>query len=87
MFLWLVALPAVFHFRHPWIAEKGSYQAVAEGAAKMGLHPGDQVASLNFSNLGTAMWARLARIQIIAEVIIGPMVTRAPQTVSGMLIR
>ena len=38
----------------------------------MGLHPGDQVASLNFSNLGTAMWAHLARIQVIAEVYYWP---------------
>ena len=72
--LWIFAIPALKNIRHPWSYEsgdrtpKGSYQAIAEGATKMGLHPGDQVASLDFSNLGTAMWARLARIQIIAEV-------------------
>jgi hypothetical protein len=54
------------------MADKGLYQAIAEGATKMGLRPGDQIASLNYSNLGTAMWARLARIQIIAEVYYWP---------------
>jgi hypothetical protein len=72
MLLWLVAMPWVFHLRHPWTSDKGSYQDVAAGAVKMGLHPGDQIASLNFSNLGTAMWARLARIHIIAEVYYWP---------------
>ncbi len=72
IFLWLVALPAVSGLRHPWSSEKGSYQEVAQGAIEMGLHPGDQIASLDFSNLGTAMWARLARIQIIAEVYYWP---------------
>jgi 4-amino-4-deoxy-L-arabinose transferase-like glycosyltransferase len=70
--LWIFATPAFFNLRHPWSSEKGSYQAVAEGAVQMGLRPGDQVASLNFSNLGTAMWARLARVQIIAEVFYWP---------------
>jgi hypothetical protein len=78
MLLWTFAIPALTDIRHPWSSEsgdrtpKGSYQAIAEGATKMGLHPGDQIASLNFSNLGTAMWARLARIQIIAEIYYWP---------------
>jgi hypothetical protein len=38
----------------------------------MGLMPGDQIASLNASNMGTAMWAHLARVNIIAEVFYRP---------------
>jgi len=72
IFLGTVALPSLFDLRHPSVFPKGSYQAVAEGARKMGLQPGDQIASLNFSNLGTAMWARLDRLQIIAEVYYWP---------------
>jgi hypothetical protein len=72
MFFGVIAWPAMTSLRHPWTTDKGSYQEVAEGARKMGLRPGDQIASLDFSNLGTAMWARLARIQIIAEVYYWP---------------
>ena len=70
--LWLIAPPLLFHLRHPWTSDKGSYQAVAESALEMGLRPGDQVASLEFSSLTTALWAHLARIQIIAEVYYWP---------------
>jgi hypothetical protein len=38
----------------------------------MGLQPGDHIASLTFSNLGTVMWARLARVKIVAEVFYWP---------------
>ena len=69
----LVGLPALLHVIdiHPWHsheAKRASYQQVAEKAAEMGLRPGDEIASLNASNLGNAMWAHLARVQIIAEV-------------------
>jgi hypothetical protein len=33
----------------------------------MGVQPGDKVASIKYSNIGNAKWARLARVQIIAE--------------------
>ena len=77
MFFGLVGLPALLHVIdiHPWHsreAERASYQQVAEKAAEMGLRPGDQIASLNASNLGNAMWAHLARVQIIAEVYYWP---------------
>ncbi len=72
IFFWMVARPTLSGLRRPWIPSDGSYQEVAEGAREMGLQPGDQIASLNFSNLGTAMWARLDRLQIIAEVYYWP---------------
>jgi 4-amino-4-deoxy-L-arabinose transferase-like glycosyltransferase len=72
MLLWYFAPPAINHIRHPWVEEKGSYEDIAAGARKMGLQPGDQIASVDFSNLGMAMWARLARVQIIAEVYYWP---------------
>lgn len=72
VFLGLFAVPAIAGVRHTWTSDAGSYQDIAEGAKKLGLRPGDQIASLNFSNLGTVMWARLARLQIIAEVYYWP---------------
>jgi len=77
MFFALVGLPALLHVIeiHPWHAreaERASYQQVAAKVAEMGLKPGDPIASLNFSNLGNAMWAHLARLQIIAEVYYWP---------------
>jgi hypothetical protein len=77
MFFGLVGFPALLHVIdiHPWHAreaERASYQQVAAKVAEMGLRPGDPIASLNFSNLGNAMWAHLARVQIIAEVYYWP---------------
>ena len=77
MFFGLVGLPALLHLidMHPWHsreAARASYQQVAEKAAEMGLRPGDPIASLNASNQGNAMWAHLARVQIIAEVYYWP---------------
>jgi len=40
---------------------------VAEGLKRMGVRPGDKVASVKYSNIGNAKWARLARVQIVAE--------------------
>jgi hypothetical protein len=73
MFFILVGFPLLLHLfdihpLHSQVAKKASYQQVAEKAVEMGLQPGDQIASLNYSNEGMAMWAHLARVQIIAEV-------------------
>jgi hypothetical protein len=77
MFFGLVGLPSLFHVfdirpLHARVAERASYQQVAEKVAEMGLRPGDDIASLDASNMGTAMWAHLARVQIIAEVYYWP---------------
>jgi len=56
------------HPLHPRATPAISYQQIAAKAVEMGLRPGDQIASLNYSNDGMAMWARLARVQIIAEI-------------------
>jgi hypothetical protein len=77
MLVGLVGFPSLLHVVgvHPWhsrVAETVSYQQVAEKAVEMGLKPGDQIASLNASNTGMAMWAHLARVQIIAEVYYWP---------------
>jgi hypothetical protein len=73
VFFCLVGFPILFHGLdihplHPRDAQAISYQQVAVKAVEMGLRPGDQIASLNYANEGTAMWARLARVQIIAEI-------------------
>ena len=77
MFFGLVGFPSLLHVfnihpLHARVAERASYQQVAEKAAEIGLRPGDQIASLNASNSGMAMWAHLARVQIIAEVYYWP---------------
>ncbi len=73
MFFCLVAFSILLdgldiHPLHPRDAQTISYQQVAMRAAEMGLRPGDQIASVNYSNEGIAMWARLARLEIIAEI-------------------
>jgi hypothetical protein len=70
--LWTLAVPTLVSLPHPWAPEKGLYQDVAQGAQQLGLSPGDQIASLDFSNLGMAMWAHLARARIVAEVYYWP---------------
>jgi len=40
---------------------------VAEELRQMGVRPGDKVASVKYSNIVNAKWARLARVQIVAE--------------------
>jgi hypothetical protein len=67
-----VAFPIARQLRRSWVPENGSYQEIAAGAQRMGLHPGDRIASVNFSNLGTVQWARLARVQIVAELYYWP---------------
>jgi hypothetical protein len=77
LLLGLVGFPSLLHLLkihplHSRVTERASYQQIAEKAAEMGLRPGDQIASLNASNMGMTMWAHLARVQIIAEVYYWP---------------
>lgn len=48
-------------------AAGGKAWRVADGIRRMGVEPGQKVASLKYSNLGQVAWARLARVQIVAE--------------------
>lgn len=73
MLVGLVGFPTLLHALdihplHSRAGERASYQQVAEKAVEMGLKPGDEIASLNYSNERIAMWAHLARAKIIAEV-------------------
>jgi hypothetical protein len=73
MLIGLVIFPSLLHAVdiHPFHSRanhRASYQQVAEQAIEMGLKPGDKIASLNYSNEQMAMWAYLARVQIVAEV-------------------
>lgn len=65
-------LSAIFRLRHSLTAPPESYPAVANQMLKMGLHSGDRISSLEFSNLGVAMWARLAGFKIVSEVYYWP---------------
>jgi hypothetical protein len=49
-------------------AQRNVYWEVADGLRNMGLEPGDKVASTSYANRNNARWARLARVQIVAEV-------------------
>ena len=74
VFFCLVGLPLMLdlfniHPLHARAAEKATYPEIAQKASEMGLRPGDEIASLNYSNTsGLTMWAHLAHAQIIAEV-------------------
>jgi hypothetical protein len=52
--------------------DPNSDREVAGEMSKIGLHPGDRIASLWFSNLGMSNWAHLAGVRIIAEVYYWP---------------
>lgn len=52
--------------------DHNSYQAMASEMSRLGLKPGDRVASLEYSLYGMSTWARLARAQIVAEVYYWP---------------
>ncbi|MGB9433100.1 MAG: hypothetical protein WBQ89_12720 [Candidatus Acidiferrum sp.] len=56
------------HPFHPRGAETASYEQIADAALRMGLRPGDQIASVNDSNFGTSEWAHLIHLQIVAEI-------------------
>ena len=53
-------------------ADPNSYQAVASEMGRLGLRPGDRIASLEYSLWGMSTWARLARARIVAEVYYWP---------------
>jgi hypothetical protein len=59
-------------FRFSSVVEEGADQKIVKELYRMGLQPGDHIASLTFSNLGTVTWARLARVKIVAEVFYWP---------------
>jgi hypothetical protein len=52
--------------------DPNSDREVAGEMYRIGLHPGDRIASLWFSNLGMSNWAHLAGVRIIAEVYYWP---------------
>lgn len=52
--------------------DPNSYQAMASEMSRLGLRPGDRVASLDYALWHTSTWARLARVQVIAEVYYWP---------------
>ena len=74
VFLGLVGLPLMLHLFgiHPFHArgpKTATYPEIAQQAVEMGLRPGDEIASLNYSNTsGLTMWAHLAHVHVIAEV-------------------
>jgi len=62
----------LFDFLDPSREDPNSDQEVAAEMQKIGLHPGDAVTSLWFSNLGMSEWAHLAGLRIIGEVYYWP---------------
>ncbi len=48
--------------------ESHSYWQVADELKKMGIRPGDKLASVSYANVNNVKWARLARVRIVAEV-------------------
>jgi hypothetical protein len=53
-------------------SDLSSPQEVADEMRRLGLRPGDRIASLEFSLIDAMIWARLARVSIIAEVYYWP---------------
>ena len=53
-------------------ADPDSPQQVVKGMQGLGLRPGDNIASLEYSLYGMSTWARLARVKIVAEVFYWP---------------
>lgn len=75
VFSGLVGLPLMLHLvgirslQAREQLERATYPEIAQQAVDMGLRPGDEIASLNYSNTsGLTMWAHLAHVQIVAEV-------------------
>lgn len=54
--------------------DPNSYQAMASEMSRLGLRPGDRVASLQYALWHTSTWARLSRVTIVAEVFYWPTV-------------
>jgi hypothetical protein len=42
--------------------------AIADGMRQFGVQPGDRIATMSYANLDQVAWARLARVQVVAEV-------------------
>ena len=53
-------------------ADPDSPAEVVQGMYRLGLRPGDNIASLQWSLFGTSTWARLARVRIVAEIFYWP---------------
>jgi hypothetical protein len=58
--------------RRPATWNLNSEQEVTRQMYRLGVLPGDKIASLEFSLIDTMIWARLARVSIIAEVYFWP---------------
>jgi hypothetical protein len=52
--------------------DPNSYQAMSSEMYRLGLRPGDRIASLDYSLYGMSSWARLSRVSIVAEVYYWP---------------
>jgi hypothetical protein len=52
--------------------DPNSCQAMASEMYRLGLRPGDRIASLEYSLYGMSTWARLSRVRIVAEVYYWP---------------
>jgi hypothetical protein len=61
-------------------ADPDSPEQVVKGMYGLGLRPGDNIASLEYSLYGVSTWARLARAKIVAEVFYWP---DRPETVEN----
>jgi hypothetical protein len=65
-------IPAVYFSARDLLARRGTkflvYWEVAKELGGMGVRPGDKIASISYANVNNVKWARLARVQIIAEV-------------------
>jgi hypothetical protein len=59
-------------FREFKNVDPNSHQRVAEEMGRLGLRPGDHIASLEYSSYNTVQWAYLARVKIIAEIYYWP---------------
>lgn len=72
-----------------------SPEEIAKAMYQLGLRPGDRIASLEYSLYNTSTWARLARVEIIAEVYYWPTLSesaandfwKASPATQGMVIQ
>ena len=54
------------------------YWRVADGLARMGVLPGEQVGFIGYGFAAGSFWARLAKVQIIADIGTGPLFLPKP---------
>jgi hypothetical protein len=92
----LLPIGPVYTPRYYWSAFQPSPNAASELAkslAGFGLCPGDQVATTTYANLSHVAWARLLRVQVVAEVYHRPDETvensfwEAPKPVQDSILR